>query len=276
VLTGPDPDSDGSRHKVYVGEGDSVRTRLDQHHKEKEFWNRGFIFTSKDESLNKAHVRYLEAALLRLAQQTRSAMLDNGTLPEVRGLSEAERDDMESYLDEVLILLPLLGVQAFSPVRVKREPPTVVDEMLGLDSPTLPTAEPLIETRNVSDGPVASASRESVRYLLKERGKGLNAVAVQADARDTPRGFVVLEGSTGPAKDQTMSAGYALLRRRLRDDGSLVPTAEPLIMRLSRDVIFDSPSAAATVMTGSNRNGMKCWRDETGSTLAQNRASSVE
>ncbi len=52
VLTGPDPD--GKRpQKIYIGEGDVARTRMDAHHKEKDFWTHGYVLTSKDGSLNK-------------------------------------------------------------------------------------------------------------------------------------------------------------------------------------------------------------------------------
>jgi hypothetical protein len=66
VLLGPDPE--GRRlQRVYVGEGENIRVRLDAHQKEKDFWTQGYVLTTKDDSLNKAHVRYLEARLLELA-----------------------------------------------------------------------------------------------------------------------------------------------------------------------------------------------------------------
>src|SRR5689334_13850313 len=53
--------------QLYVGEGDPVRPRLDQHAKSKDFWTTAVAFTSKDQSLNKAHVQHLEARLVELA-----------------------------------------------------------------------------------------------------------------------------------------------------------------------------------------------------------------
>jgi hypothetical protein len=57
----------GSLPKVYVGEGDTVIGRLDQHNRNKDFWTHGVVFTSKDQALNKAHVQHLEARLIALA-----------------------------------------------------------------------------------------------------------------------------------------------------------------------------------------------------------------
>jgi hypothetical protein len=37
IVSGPDPDAASAPTRLYVGEGDNVRARLDMHHKEKEF-----------------------------------------------------------------------------------------------------------------------------------------------------------------------------------------------------------------------------------------------
>ncbi|WP_019559504.1 GIY-YIG nuclease family protein [Caldimonas manganoxidans] len=73
----------GQLPRIYVGEGDFLRARLDQHHKQKDFWTHAIVFTSKDQNLNKAHVQYLEARLVSLASQARRAELDNGNVPQL-------------------------------------------------------------------------------------------------------------------------------------------------------------------------------------------------
>src|SRR5258706_650396 len=52
VLIGPREESGLPR--VYVGEGDPIRPRLEQHAAKKDFWTTCIAFTSKDEILNKA------------------------------------------------------------------------------------------------------------------------------------------------------------------------------------------------------------------------------
>ncbi len=44
---------------VYVGEAEEIYPRLQQH-QDKEFWNEALVFVSKDENLNKAHIKFLE------------------------------------------------------------------------------------------------------------------------------------------------------------------------------------------------------------------------
>ena len=101
------------RARLYVGEADDVRDRVDNHVKNKDFWTSVVAFTSKDGNLNKAHVRYLEARLLNLAAQADRVALVNSTAPPLPRLSEADIAEIEGYLSEMLVILPLLGVVAF-------------------------------------------------------------------------------------------------------------------------------------------------------------------
>ena len=112
LLIGP-AQRGGTQGRVYVGEADLARVRLDQHMKGKDFWTSLILFTSKDENLNKAHVQYLESRLVALAQQAKRAELENGNVPQAPALSEADRADAESFLDEMLLIYPVLGVSAF-------------------------------------------------------------------------------------------------------------------------------------------------------------------
>jgi hypothetical protein len=99
--------------KVYVGEGDPVRPRLEQHAKLKDFWTHAIVFTSKDQNLNKAHVQRLEARLVELARALKRCVLDNSNVPQPPSLSEADTAEVESFLSDVLLCLPILGYGFF-------------------------------------------------------------------------------------------------------------------------------------------------------------------
>jgi hypothetical protein len=114
LLSGP---SDvPSRQRVYVGEADLLRNRLDRHHATLDFWTRCVAFTSKDASLNKAHVRYLESRLVELAHLADRELIENATVPQRPSLSEADTAEMEMFLAEMLVIYPILGVRAFERV----------------------------------------------------------------------------------------------------------------------------------------------------------------
>ena len=99
--------------QVYIGESDDLRGRLAAHDgsRGKDFWDGAVVLTSPE--LNKAHVRWLEAELVKLAQASGRAEITNLTDPQPATLSEAEQTRVKSFLARALKLLPLLGVNAF-------------------------------------------------------------------------------------------------------------------------------------------------------------------
>lgn len=94
----------------YIGEADVVSTRLQHHHREKDYWDRVVVITSKDANLTKAHRRYLESALIGLATFAGRSEVKNGTAPSPPPLPEADRSDMDYFVGQLQIVLPVLGV----------------------------------------------------------------------------------------------------------------------------------------------------------------------
>lgn len=112
LLTGP-PENSKYESRIYLGEGEDPRVRIDAHHAQKDFWNRLVLFTSSGQILNKATLRYIEARLLEIANAAGRAEIDNGTGPALPPLSEPDQQDAESFLGDTLIIYPLLGINAF-------------------------------------------------------------------------------------------------------------------------------------------------------------------
>jgi len=101
--------------RVFLPDGDPVRPRLEQHAKAKDFWTHAVVFTSKDRNLNKAHVQHLEARLVELAAASKRCVLDNGNVPLPPSLSEADTAEVEGFLSDMLLCLPILGYGFFEP-----------------------------------------------------------------------------------------------------------------------------------------------------------------
>lgn len=110
------PRSDGEGEMLYVGEGDPVRQRLENHFAHKDFWTWAVFFVASEGLLNKAHVQFLESRLIKLASAAKRIALDNGNSPAEPSLSELDRAYVEVFLDHVLGMLPVLGVHAFEAV----------------------------------------------------------------------------------------------------------------------------------------------------------------
>lgn len=104
----------GDTPMIYIGQGDPVRPRLESHYAKKDFWTSVVFFVSKDENLNKAHIGYLESKLIALAKEINRATLDNQNAPELPSMSEMDIADAEGFLDEILLCLPVLGVNFFT------------------------------------------------------------------------------------------------------------------------------------------------------------------
>ena len=104
---------------IYIGEGDPVRPRLEQHHRDKDFWTTLVLFTSNAETLNKAHVQYLESRLIELARAAKRCALENGNVPQRPNLTEADQAEMESFLDDMLLVYPIVGVSAFEAAKIE-------------------------------------------------------------------------------------------------------------------------------------------------------------
>ena len=112
ILVG-DSQSDNDLPMIYVGEGDGICSRIDSHEKNKAFWSAGIAFVSANRGLNKAHVQWLEFALLAQARLAGRCTLDNGNVPTAPDLTESETADVQGFLNEILRILPLIGTRVF-------------------------------------------------------------------------------------------------------------------------------------------------------------------
>jgi len=231
LLVGPDPD-DPSRALAYIGEGDNVLKRLLRHNKTeaKDFWERTVVIVSKDENLTKSHVRYLESRLIKLAQDAHRAKLTNDTAPDPTKLPEPDEADMEAFLAEVQMILPVLGFDFTQP------------------KPRVSSTKPTSDLSPV--------------FVLKR-------VSIEARAQEVDGQFVVLAGSM-VRKDTVASGKSRIPRRaQLVADGLLVSGDDPNTLLLAEDVAFGSPSAAASLIMGSSVNGRTNWKvGSTGATYA--------
>lgn len=232
LLLGDDPESLGGT-LAYIGEGDEVRTRLRQHGAPveqggKDFWDRAIVLTSKDANLTKAHARYLESRLISIAHEAGRSRLTNGTGPKPPPLPESDESDMEYFISQTKIILPVLGVNVFR------------------SGSTTRSSDPDIATPESHPSPV---------FELRVKKDGLVATAKEIDGE-----FTVVEGSDARAVWTGAEHGYQLLRQRLIQSGVIVSEEERTAMRFARDQVFASPSAAAAVVVGRQANGRVEWK----------------
>jgi hypothetical protein len=102
---------------VYIGEAESIYKRLSQHLNQKDFWNETIVFISKDENLNKAHIKYLENRLHELAVSSKRYKVENSVTPTQSSISESDRAEMEEFLDYIKMMVNTLGHKVFEEKR---------------------------------------------------------------------------------------------------------------------------------------------------------------
>lgn len=105
ILTGNDPDT--GKPTAYIGEAEVLRDRI-RSHRARDNWVSLVAFLSKDENLTKSHIRFLEGQLIEAAKSASRFVLENGVSSGSR-LPEADRHDMEIFLEKAKQLLPVLG-----------------------------------------------------------------------------------------------------------------------------------------------------------------------
>jgi len=124
-LYGVDPET--GDQAVYVGEAAVIKQRLKQH-LAKDYWNSIVFIVSKDENLNKAHAQYLEGRLIQQAKEAGRVKLMN-TQESGTKLSEADRADMEIFLERIHQLMPILGADFLVPRTVPANQRTKKDDL---------------------------------------------------------------------------------------------------------------------------------------------------
>src|SRR5688572_8962831 len=112
ILIGPS-ETKPELPRLYIGQSDNVRKRIDQHDFRKEFWNKAIAFFSSNNGLNRAHVTWLEHRLVEQARHADQSDLENAVQPQEPSLSESEKADTQAFLREILQILPLVGLRAF-------------------------------------------------------------------------------------------------------------------------------------------------------------------
>ncbi len=232
LLVGPDPNLPG-RELVYVGEGDQVKTRLVAHDADdsKEFFTRAVLIVSKDENLTKAHGRYLESRIISAIRSAGRAKLTNGTEPPFKGLPEPEIADMERVLDEIEVLLPVLGFDVL--------------RSAGHEAGMPENFSP--ESKSSSSQPIFKIEIKKAKGRAIERGGE----------------FVVLAGSTANRQEsRSIPESVKEKRRALIETGRLAADADAEIYRFTQDTSFGSPSGASAAIAGRADNGKTSWIHE--------------
>jgi len=214
--------------KIYIGEAENIKSRLKQHLSDP---NKDFkeiiFFISKDELLTKTQIKYLESRLIQIAIDAKTAEIENGNSPNLPTLHEADISDMEYFLEQIKLMLPVMGFKF-------------------LISSTL---KPDLEEKK---------SDIKTKTIFEIRTKSFKANMYESD-----QGYIVTKGSEAKKSlSKSTTETYRNLRRKLIETKILLDKGDKL--EFTEDAIFNSPSAASNMVLGRNSNGFTEWVTEKG------------
>lgn len=109
--------NDDDKEAAYIGEAEEVYTRLQSHLREKDFWNEVIVFISKDENLNKAHIKYIENKLYEKAKAANRYDILNGNIPPMPSISEPDRAEMDEFISNLVMIVNTLGHKLFEEIK---------------------------------------------------------------------------------------------------------------------------------------------------------------
>jgi hypothetical protein len=212
-------DDDKYDSSIYIGEAEKLSVRLKKHIADRDFES-VVCFSSRDESFTKAHIKYLEAKLIQLAKEANTSQVENGNSPKGSKLSEADASDMDYFIEQIKLILPVVGVRSL----IVATPHSAIPH------------RPEIGERE---------------YFIKS--KELKARMVEVDG-----GFVVRAGSEAALNtSKSIALGWLNIRKKLVDAGVLKQVGDRYAF--GEDASFSSPSAASSVILGRQAPGPISW-----------------
>jgi hypothetical protein len=225
----------------------------------KSYFEQVVLIVSKDENLTKGHVRYLEAKLIEIIRQNGQAQLKNGNLGQPVSLPESDQADMEYFLQQIRVVLPVLGLTFL------QEPPKrnvvvnvpAAELKITASEPEITVEEsPTFELTSLNGQLVAEAYESEGMFVVKRHS------SVRNPQNATP----------------TVSAAYHQRVKQLSEAEYLLLNPDfPETCVLLKDVAFTSPSGASEFVTGARTSGPMYWKVKgTGQTYGEWRAARLD
>jgi hypothetical protein len=221
--------SEAGLPRTYIGQSGSVGKRLEQHHQNKDFWNRAFVLISLTNSLTQTHGLFLE--WLAIAEATKAGRygLENGNTGSQPYTPAPLQADCHEIHETAATLLATLGQPIFEPLT------------------SAPTAKGIVELfyckGSEADG-VGEYTTEGFVVHKGSKGRAEIVPSIQGTSHERMRSQLIMEGVLA---ENAGSAGSMLV--------------------FTRDHLFSSPSTAAMAVMGRSANGWAEWKTASGKTL---------
>jgi len=162
---------------VYIGEAEDVYKRLLQH-QDKDFWSEALAYVSKDENLNKAHIKYLEFILHKTAYETARYKIYNSNTPNCPSISEPDQAVMTEFSENLQLLVGTMGYKFFKKLtksKVTKQEKYIISAARGANATSVITSEGIVVLK---DSSVATSEVPSTPQIVTKKRKELTASGV--------------------------------------------------------------------------------------------------
>ena len=224
----------GKDSKLYIGETEDFLNRIQNpDHSKRDWWKHFIVFHAKDNSLNKAHVKYLEHAFWKISKETFEIELDNADKAISKPtLSEEDEADMKIFKENILYILEGLEISFFR-------------------------QKPSEESINRGDEYyIATSDKDHPAYMVK-----------------TEESYILKTGSflKGEAQNSFVkhNSGYYNKWKDLVESQKVKEINNEYV-QLLEDIELSSPSLCGSLVKGRSCNGNTTWKNKnTGKTLQE-------
>jgi hypothetical protein len=221
--------SEAGLPRTYIGQSGSVGKRLEQHHLNKDFWNRAFVVISLTNSMTQTHALFLEWLAIAEATKAGRYSLENGNTGSQPYTPAPLQADCHEIHETAATLLSTLGQLIFEPLT---------------NGPTAKGEVELFYCKGSGADGVGEYTAEGFVVHKGSKGRAENVSHIQGTSHERMRSQLVTEG--------------VLAEQPGNNGDSLVFT---------RDHLFSSPSTAAMAVMGRSANGWIEWKTTSGKTL---------
>ena len=215
--------------RTYIGQSGSVGKRLEQHHQNKDFWNRAFVVISLTNSLTQTHALFLEWLAIAEATKAGRFSLENGNTGSQPYTPAPLQADCHEIHETAATLLATLGQPIFEPLT---------------NAPSAKGEVELFYCKGSGADGVGEYTTEGFVVHKGSKGRAEIVASIQGTSHERMRSQLVTEGVL---VEQAGSTGALLV--------------------FTRDHLFSSPSTAAMAVMGRSANGWIEWKTVSGKTL---------
>lgn len=138
-----------SDKEVYTGQASGLQRRIKEHDRGKDFWKKVVLITTKDDSLNRSAIDYIEHDLIDKSKQAGTLRSENKQGGNKTKVSRFDKVRYDNFIENVLLLLELIGIKVFVKTKKNLKKKNINRDLINSEENIIPI---FIKSRTGADG----------------------------------------------------------------------------------------------------------------------------